>query len=102
MRIVGQLESDYEPAATHRGADLALLEPTCTLETLSARVGRSVESYTRTWQILEAEDRAGGEGLRQSQLNVLIAALRDLPADGAYPAGAQSGEQGKQVRVASL
>jgi hypothetical protein len=85
FQLVGLLEFDYMEKITRSGSDIVALEPTRTLSVLSQRIGESVETWNKAWKVLEDVDSKGGN-LAAAQLNVLIAALRELPTDAALPA----------------
>lgn len=66
---------------------------------LSDYIGNSVECWNLAWRLLEQQDegRAGAE-LTVPHLNIMIAALRNLPADADLPAKSALQDDVEQVR----
>lgn len=101
LQLIGLLESDYMDEITRAGTDIVALEPTRTLSILSQRIGESVDTWNKAWKVLEDADRKG-DGLAAAQLSVLIAGLRELPADAALPASQGVEEPMDKVRILHL
>lgn len=96
LLAVGELESDYKAHAAKLPTDWTALEPTRTLAVLTARIGESAESWNAAWAELERMD--GQVQLMPAQIYVMLAALRDLPAD-AELAGQRAPEGDAQAQV---